>query len=141
MPRHYHTLRPRPRYSAAAINKKPVALDRDGEAIDISDTHYGQTYIKAVRAIVERADKSTDPTYKGITIGEVHRQLGDNVDRSLTLIALSGCHKRNLIPERFSFRQPPVRVLDPSEFPETLTFGYQPTKYVPTTTLTGHRDR
>jgi hypothetical protein len=130
--------------SFCKVNKRPAEpVWIDGERVSIFELPYFDTYVDKVHAIIREADKTIDPTYRGVTIGFIHRALGDDVDRELTLAALhkAEIYRNGLIPERFTFKWPVARSIPPDEWPDTLTFGYQPHKWVPTSKLLGKRDR
>ncbi len=131
--------------SFCKVNKRPAEpVWVDGEYLPLAETEYGRQYIERVKGIVRAADvlgSLADDDYRGVNTKYIHDILGEDADRELTLIALGDAYEAGTIPERYSYRQPKVTIIPPDQWPDTITFGYQPHKWVPTTTLTGKRDR
>jgi hypothetical protein len=119
--------------SFCKVNKRPAEpVWIDGEQLPLAETEYGRQYCARVRAIVRLYDdlfiKLGIPDYKGVTLGTIHRQLGDDVDRELTLTALGDAYVARLIPERYSYIQPQVKSIPPEEWPDTITSSRRPLK-------------
>jgi hypothetical protein len=112
--------------SFCKVNKRPDApILVDGEYLPLAETEYGRQYIERVKQIVRGSDHLANlynlEAYKGVTIGQIHRQLGEDADRELTLSALDDAYVARLIPERYSYTAPKVRVVPADEWPDTIT--------------------
>jgi hypothetical protein len=119
--------------SFCKVNKRPAEpVWIDGEQLPLAETEYGRQYVAKVKEIVRRADKIATAyqmkSYRGITIGKIHRALGEDADRELTLTALGDAYVARLIPERYSYIQPQVRSIPPEEWPDTITSSRRPLK-------------
>lgn len=71
-------------------------------------------YSKRVKQVIRQADKSRDPNYRGLTQGDINRELGDDADKVMTAHALRQLNviEARLIPERYTFREPKVKLVD-----------------------------
>lgn len=69
-----------------------------------------RAYFRRFRAVILAADAAgaDDPAYRGLTVGEINRRLGDHCNRQWTADCLqaAGLFSAGLIPERYSFRRP-----------------------------------
>lgn len=90
---------------------RPPSYTDDYESQSWIDLEEFRQYALRLAEIIKAADKSKDPNYRGITVGEIHRQMGDTVNRAYTAAALDllGLQASERVPTEYTFRLPPVK--------------------------------
>ncbi|QQS33531.1 MAG: hypothetical protein IPM50_02810 [Acidobacteriota bacterium] len=68
-----------------------------------------RAYFRRFRAVILAADAAgaDDPEYRGLTVGEINRRLGDHANKQWTAdcLQMAAVFRAGLVPERYSFRR------------------------------------
>lgn len=102
--------------SSAATVKRPYEADHADNSW--LDSIAFKAYVLRIAAIIKAADKNDYPNYKGVTCRYLNDEMGADVNREWTGAALRslGVYRNGQVPERYTFRVPPVRVIPKSEW-------------------------
>ena len=105
----------------ARVNERDVQNPRQKKVDANDEVHFTETrefkvYALQVAGFIKRMDENESETYKGVTVGDIHRELGD-ANRAWTLDALNEIRtfRKWMVPERYTLRPPIVRSTPLSE--------------------------
>ena len=112
------------------------------------DAYYAQVDKRRVlvERVIRKSDKSNahDESYRGMTLSEINRALGEDIDKTLTLAAVNGLELFTalLVPERYTYLDRRVKFVAQEQWGQVVKppSPYIDTPYPEQATL-GRRDK